>query len=73
MGTAFGTPFDRAFWNRNNPFTLVENGARPMGMKIYFDCGTEDQFGFDLGAQAFHDLAGREENSARISSLSRRT
>lgn len=56
MGAAFGTPFDRAFWNRNNPFTLVEDGARPIGMKIYFDCGTEDQFGFDLGAQAFHNL-----------------
>jgi len=56
MGTAFGSPFDRAFWNRNNPFTLVENGARPEGMKIYFDCGTDDQFGFDAGAQAFHDL-----------------
>lgn len=56
MGHAFGSPFDRAYWNRNNPFTLVENGARPEGMKIYFDCGTEDQFGFDAGAQAFHDL-----------------
>ncbi len=32
------------------------NGARPMGIKIYFDCGTEDQFGFDVGAQAFHEL-----------------
>ena len=29
MGAAFGSPFDRAFWDRNNPFTLVENGARP--------------------------------------------
>jgi S-formylglutathione hydrolase FrmB len=56
MGTAFGSPFDRAFWNRNNPFTLVENGVRPDGMKIYFDCGTDDQFGFDAGAQSFHDL-----------------
>jgi S-formylglutathione hydrolase FrmB len=56
LGTAFGSPFDRAFWNRNNPFTLVENGARPEGMKIYFDCGTEDIFGFDAGAQSFHDL-----------------
>jgi S-formylglutathione hydrolase FrmB len=56
MGAAFGTPFDRAFWSHNNPFALVEEGARLMGMKIYFDCGTEDQFGFDAGAQAFHDL-----------------
>jgi S-formylglutathione hydrolase FrmB len=56
MGAAFGTPFDRTFWNRNNPFTLVEEGAHPAGMGIYFDCGTEDQFGFDAGARAFHDL-----------------
>jgi S-formylglutathione hydrolase FrmB len=56
MGAAFGTPFDRAFWDRNNPFTLVEEGARPTGTEIYFDCGTEDQFGFDAGAEAFHKL-----------------
>jgi S-formylglutathione hydrolase FrmB len=56
MGSAFGSPFDRAFWNRNNPFTLAENGVHLEGMKIYFDCGTEDQFGFDAGAQRFHDL-----------------
>lgn len=56
LGNAFGSPFDRAYWNRNNPFTLIENGVRPEGMKIYFDCGTEDQFGFDAGAQAFHEL-----------------
>jgi S-formylglutathione hydrolase FrmB len=56
MGGAFGSPFDRAFWDRNNPFTLVEEGAHPTGMAIYFDCGTEDLFGFDAGAQAFHNL-----------------
>ncbi len=56
MGGAFGSPFDRAFWDRNNPFTLVEEGTHPTGMAIYFDCGTEDLFGFDGGAQAFHNL-----------------
>ena len=56
MGVAFGTPFDRTFWKNNSPFTLVEEGANPTGMAIYFDCGTEDQFGFDAGARAFHDL-----------------
>ncbi|MBZ5696364.1 MAG: esterase family protein [Acidobacteriia bacterium] len=56
LGTAFGKPFDRAFWDRNSPFTLARNGPRPTGMRIYFDCGTEDQFGFNAGAQAFHDL-----------------
>lgn len=56
MGGAFGAPFDRAFWDRNSPFTLVKNGPRPTGLQIYFDCGTEDEFGFYTGARAFHDL-----------------
>ena len=53
---AFGTPFDRAFWDRNSPFTLVRTTSRPVGMKIYFDCGTEDEYGFNVGAEAFHSL-----------------
>lgn len=56
LGGAFGSPFDAAFWERNNPFTLVRKGPRPAGLQIYFDCGTEDEFGFNAGAQAFHDL-----------------
>jgi S-formylglutathione hydrolase FrmB len=56
LGGAFGSPFDRAFWDRNSPFTLVRTGSPPAGLKIYFDCGTEDDFGFNRGAQAFHDL-----------------
>ena len=34
----------------------MRDGARPVGLQIYFDCGTEDDFGFYKGAQAFHDL-----------------
>ena len=56
LGSAFGNPFDRAFWERDNPFTIVRNGPRPVGLKIYFDCGTEDSYGFNVGAQAFHEL-----------------
>lgn len=56
LGGVFGTPLDRAFWERNSPFTLVRNGTRSPGFKIYFDCGTEDDYGFNSGAQAFHDL-----------------
>jgi len=56
LGGAFGSPFDPAFWERNSPFTLVRNGPRPTGLKIYFDCGTEDDYGFNVGAQQFHDL-----------------
>lgn len=56
LGTAFGSPPNAAYWNQNSPFTLVKNGPRPTGLKIYFDCGTEDEYGFNVGAQAFHDL-----------------
>lgn len=56
LGPAFGSPFDRAFWERQSPFTLARNGPRPRGLRIYFDCGTEDEFGFDAGAEAFHNL-----------------
>lgn len=59
---AFGSPPDRAFWDRNNPFTLART-AQLGGMKIYFDCGTEDDYGFEKGAQQFHELL----NSLHIS------
>ena len=56
LGSAFGVPFNRSFWERNNPFTIVRERPRPTGLKIYVDCGTEDSYGFNVGAQAFHQL-----------------
>jgi S-formylglutathione hydrolase FrmB len=56
LGSAFGNPFDAAFWERNSPFTMVRDSPHPAGLSIYFDCGTEDDFGFYNGAKAFHDL-----------------
>lgn len=53
--SAFGSPPDPSFWSRNNPFTLART-AHLAGMKIYFDCGTEDDYGFEEGAQKFHKL-----------------
>ncbi|MGH9702720.1 MAG: alpha/beta hydrolase, partial [Candidatus Acidiferrales bacterium] len=55
MGTAFGSPPDPAYWDRNTPFALART-SRPSGLKIYLDCGTEDEYGFNAGAQQFHDL-----------------
>ena len=56
LGSSFGSPFDADFWVRENPFTLARSGPRPVGLKIYFDCGTEDEYGFNVGAQQFHGL-----------------
>ena len=56
LGSGFGSPFDPKFWDRENPFTIVRNAPRPSGLQIYFDCGTDDSYGFNRGAQAFHEL-----------------
>jgi S-formylglutathione hydrolase FrmB len=56
VGTAFGSPFDRAYWVRESPFTIVKTHPRPTGLKIYFDCGLQDSFGFERGAEKFHQL-----------------
>lgn len=55
----FGTPPNAAFWQRNDPTTLART-AHLTGLKIYFDCGAEDDYGFEKGAQTLHDtLASR--------------
>jgi S-formylglutathione hydrolase FrmB len=56
VGTAFGSPFDRAYWVRESPFTIVKTHPRPAGLRIYFDCGLQDSFGFERGAEKFHQL-----------------
>ena len=55
LGDAFGSPFDPAFWNRNDPLTIART-ANLSGLKIYFDCGSEDDYGFDSGAEALDKL-----------------
>lgn len=58
LSDVFGSPFDRAFWEVNNPLTLARRSPRAGlgGLKIYFDCGREDEYGFDAGARALNDL-----------------
>lgn len=55
LGDAFGSPFDAAFWNQNDPATIART-ANLVGLKIYFDCGSEDDYGFDSGAEALDKL-----------------
>jgi S-formylglutathione hydrolase FrmB len=55
LGGTFGTPPDAAFWNRNSPLTLARS-ANLSGLKIYFDCGDQDDFGFDTGAVALDKI-----------------
>ena len=49
--SAFGNPPDAAFWEKNSPIVLAHT-ANLAGLKIYFDCGDQDDYGFDNGATA---------------------
>jgi len=51
LGDVFGSPPDPQFWDRNNPLVLGRK-AELAGLRIYFDCGSEDDYGFDDGAKA---------------------
>jgi len=57
MGAAFGNPIDLRHWNQNSPFVLAKRNRtsiRTSGLSIYFNCGREDEFGFDKGAVELH-------------------
>ncbi len=56
LGRAFGSQVDLKFWKRESPFTIVRDGAKPAGLQIYFDCGTDDDFGFNKGSEEFDKL-----------------
>lgn len=45
----FGAPLDPVFWKKNDPLTIART-ANFVGLHIYFDCGSEDDFGFESGA-----------------------
>jgi len=51
LTNVFGNPIDQKFWDLNSPFLLAKkNSAALAKTKIYFDCGTEDSYGFNHGA-----------------------
>jgi len=49
LGGTFGSPPDGAFWEQNSPIAMARS-ANLVGLKIYFDCGDRDDYGFETGA-----------------------
>lgn len=47
---SFGSPLNVRYWDENNPLTLAEDPAKFANLKLYFDCGTDDRYGFNDGA-----------------------
>ncbi len=58
MGDVFGSPFNRAYFERNNVFYFARNdsAASLKRMKIYFNVGNNDDYGFEQGAQQLDRL-----------------
>ena len=61
LGPVFGKPIDVAHWNENSPFVLAKkNAAALRKIAIYFNCGQDDNYGFEKGAAALHDELQKE-------------
>jgi S-formylglutathione hydrolase FrmB len=55
LGDVFGRPINVAHWRANSPFVLAkEHRAGLRRLAIYFNCGREDDYGFENGAEALH-------------------
>ncbi|MBI4166350.1 MAG: esterase family protein [Acidobacteria bacterium] len=55
LQTPFGSPLDRDYFDRNNPLTLAGHPGQFRQLKLYFDCGESDRYGFEAGAQMLHE------------------
>jgi len=57
----FGMPIDPRHWNENSPLLLArKNVASLQKMAIYFNCGQQDNYGFEKGVAALHDELSKE-------------
>ena len=52
----FGEPLNEAYFDANNPITLAEHPETFENLKMYFDCGDHDRYGFDAGNQLLDQI-----------------
>jgi S-formylglutathione hydrolase FrmB len=61
LAAVFGSPIDVAHWKENSPFVLAnKNQAALRRLAIYFNCGVDDNYGFEKGASALHEQLQKE-------------
>jgi S-formylglutathione hydrolase FrmB len=61
LGPVFGRSIDVAHWNNNSPFILAKkNAAALRRLAIYFNCGQDDNYGFEKGAALLHNELRKE-------------
>ena len=62
LATVFGSPIEVAHWKENSPFVLANrNQAAMRHMAIYFNCGQDDNYGFEKGAAALDEQLQKEK------------
>ena len=52
----FDNPINEAYWVQHNPIDLSQSVKELDRVAWYFDCGTEDRFGFFKGATKLHEV-----------------
>jgi S-formylglutathione hydrolase FrmB len=52
----YGINQDLKHWEENNPIALAADTKKLNGLKVYFDCGTEDEYGFQVGTKILDDM-----------------
>jgi S-formylglutathione hydrolase FrmB len=61
LAAVFGNPIDVQHWKNNSPFVLATvNRAALRRLAIYFNCGQDDDYGFEKGASALHEQLEKE-------------
>lgn len=61
LSHAFGSPINQAYWKENSPLTLAKDPSKFQGLKIYFDVGDQDRYGFDKGAAILDEILSKED------------
>jgi S-formylglutathione hydrolase FrmB len=62
LAAVFGNPIHVSHWNDNSPFVLAKrNAAGLRKMAVYFNCGQDDNYGFETGAAALHNQLRKED------------
>ena len=58
LGAVFGNPINASHWMENDPLSLARKNKAGIGkLAIYFNCGRDDEYGFEVGATALdHQL-----------------
>jgi S-formylglutathione hydrolase FrmB len=61
LAAVFGSPIEVTHWKENSPFALAaRNQAAARKLNIYFNCGQDDNYGFEKGAAALHGQLQKE-------------